>query len=115
VEATSRRQWTLDTARALFEEVRERTGSAVREVEELLAERVRFAEGEPERLALDQRIQKTISAWIRSMEALGLEVKGLWLVDFDNGSGCYCWKWPEERLEYFHGYDEGFEGRARIQ
>jgi hypothetical protein len=49
------------------------------------------------------------------MEALGLEVKGLWLVDFDNGSGYYCWRWPEEDLAYFHGYDEGFDGRVRIQ
>jgi hypothetical protein len=49
------------------------------------------------------------------MEALGLEVKGLWLVDFDNGSGCYCWQWPEEELAFFHGYEEGFAGRTRIQ
>ena len=27
----------------------------------------------------------------------------------------YCWQWPEEHLEYFHGYEEGFEGRTRIQ
>jgi hypothetical protein len=52
--------------------------------------------------------------WAREMEALGLEVKGLWLVDFDSGSGYYCWQWPEERLEFYHGHDEGFAGRARI-
>ena len=49
------------------------------------------------------------------MEALGLDVKGLWLVDFDNGSGYYCWRWPETELAYFHGYEEGFAGRVRIQ
>jgi len=69
----------------------------------------------PERRVLDIRIQKVISVWVRNMEALGVEVKGLWRVDFDNGSGYYCWQWPEERLEYFHGYEEGFEGRSRIQ
>jgi hypothetical protein len=115
VEAIAKRRWTLDTARALFDEVRERTGKAVRQVDELLADREQYAAGEPERQALDERIQKLISSWIRAMEALGLEVKGLWLVDFDNGEGYYCWKWPEERLEYFHGYDEGYEGRVRIQ
>jgi hypothetical protein len=36
-------------------------------------------------------------------------------VDFDTGSGFYCWRWPEERLEFFHGYEEGFDGRVRIQ
>jgi hypothetical protein len=49
------------------------------------------------------------------MEAFGVEVKGAWLVDFDTGAGYYCWQWPEEELSYFHGYDEGFEGRIRIQ
>ena len=111
----TKRCWSLENARAMLGEVRSRTESAVREVEPLLAEREELAEGAPERRELDGRIQQHISTWLRSMEALGLEVKGLWLVDFDNGSGYYCWRWPEDRLEFFHGYDEGFEGRTRIQ
>jgi len=96
-------------------EVRERTGTAVSGIEPLLAERDGVTRDAPERHALDIRIQKVISSWVRSMEALGVEVKGLWRVDFDNGSGYFCWQWPEEQLEYFHGYEEGFEGRIRIQ
>ena len=110
-----KRCWSLENARASLGEVRSRTAAAVGEVEPLLAEREALAEGAPERRELDSRIQQRISSWLRSMEALGLEVKGLWLVDFDNGSGYYCWRWPEERLEYFHGYDESFDGRIRIQ
>lgn len=49
------------------------------------------------------------------MSALGLDIKGLWLVDFDNGSGYYCWKHPEPSLDYYHTYEEGFGGRVRIQ
>ena len=63
----------------------------------------------------DARIRDVVSRWIRAMEALGVEVKGPWLVDFDNGQGYYCWRWPEERLEHYHGYEEGFAGRIRIQ
>ena len=96
-------------------EVRQRTGTAVSGIEPLLAERDGMTDDAPERQALDIRIQKVISSWVRGMEALGVEVKGLWRVDFDNGSGYYCWQWPEEQLEYFHGYDEGFAGRCRIQ
>jgi hypothetical protein len=36
-------------------------------------------------------------------------------VDFDNGSGYYCWRHPEAGLEWFHSYEEGFGGRIRIQ
>ena len=60
-------------------------------------------------------MRRAVSHWARSMEALGLEVKGLWLVDFDNGSGYFCWRWPEEELAFFHGYEDGFDGRLRIQ
>ena len=49
------------------------------------------------------------------MEELGIEVKGPGLVDFDSGDGYWCWRWPEEALDYYHGYDEGFAGRVRIQ
>lgn len=115
MEAKQERRWTLETARAMLDEVRSRTEAAVNEVDPLLEKRDATAEGDPERRTLDLSIQQRISAWVRSMEALGLEVKGLWLVDFDNGSGYFCWTWPEEGLDYFHGYEEGFDGRTRIQ
>jgi hypothetical protein len=115
MEGEPKRSWTLATARAMLGDVRERTAAAVNEVESLVERREALPADSPERVALDARIQVAISRWIRAMEALGLEIKGLWLVDFDNGIGYYCWKWPEERLEHFHGYDEGFEGRVRIQ
>ena len=115
VDQPAKRQWSLEGARALLDEVRERTGRAVGEVEKLLAEGEGQETGSPERQAIDARIRVAVSRWLRSMEALGLEIKGLWLVDFDNGSGYYCWRWPEEDLAYFHGYEEGFDGRVRIQ
>lgn len=111
----SERAWTLEAARTLLPDVRARTARAVEEAEALVAERERVAARSPERAALGERIEAVVARWAREMEALGLEVKGLWLVDFDSGSGYYCWQWPEERLEYYHGYDEGFAGRARIQ
>ena len=41
-------------------------------------------------------VQRIVQDWAQEVMSLGIEVKGLWLVDFDNGSGYYCWKWPEE-------------------
>jgi hypothetical protein len=110
----SERAWTLEAARALLPDVRARTARAVEEAEALGQERALHAADAPERGALEERIEAVVMRWAREMEALGLEVKGLWLVDFDSGSGYYCWQWPEERLEYYHGYEEGFAGRARI-
>lgn len=113
--SAKKRAWTLAGARALLGDVRERTEHAVVEAERWQAVRDNAKATPEEHLAAEQELQRCVSLWIREMEALGLDVKGAWLVDFDNGSGCYCWRWPETELEYFHGYDEGFEGRARIQ
>lgn len=109
------RVWSLETARAILGEVRKHTGEAVAAIEALEARRDALGADDPERAELARGIAKAVAGWVRAMEALGVEVKGPWLVDFDNGRGCYCWRWPEERLEYFHGYEEGFAGRVRIQ
>jgi hypothetical protein len=107
------RAWTLDGARAVLPDVRSRTERAVDAAERLVIAR----EGAPEveRTRVDAEIQSVIERWAREMEALGAEVKGVWLVDFDTGNGYYCWRWPETALDHFHGYEEGFEGRTRIQ
>jgi hypothetical protein len=112
---SSERRWSLEAARELVGDVRTRTERAVQESDKLVAERDALAPDSPERPRLEQRIQSVVGRWAREMEALGIEVKGLWLIDFDNGSGYYCWKWPETELAHYHSYDEGFEGRIRIQ
>ena len=78
------------------------TQSAVEEVDAL-----------PETAASEQ--QQVVGRWAESVMGLGIDVKGIWLVDFDNGSGYYCWQYPEESLQYFHGYEEGFGGRVKLQ
>jgi hypothetical protein len=62
-----------------------------------------------------ERAQAVVEEWAQTLVAKGLEVKGLWLVDFDNGSGYYCWRYPEPSLQYYHSYEDGFQGRMRIQ
>jgi hypothetical protein len=109
------RSWSLAAAREIAVEVRRITAGAVAAVEALEARREEVARDTARRTALERELAQAVSAWVRAMEALGVEVKGRWLVDFDNGTGYYCWRWPETNLGYFHGYEEGFEERVRIQ
>ena len=109
------RRWTLEAARALLPDVRRRTERARAEAEAIFEERERCAPDSPDWRRANARSEAVIDRWRREMEALGLEVKGLWLVDFDSGAGFYCWRWPEPELAFFHGYDDGFAGRVPIQ
>lgn len=90
----------------MLPEVRRATEEAYRGVERLAASGGRAAQTEADAI---------VQAWAQALLARGLEIKGLWLVDFDNGSGYYCWRYPEERLDFYHSYEEGFGGRMRIQ
>ena len=70
------RRWTLEAAKQILPDVRERTERAVRETESLTAERDRLAAGAPEREEIDERIGQVVQRWAREMEALGLDVTG---------------------------------------
>jgi hypothetical protein len=55
-----------------------------------------------------------LNHWSEKILKLGCLPKGIWLVDFDNGEGYYCWRYGDEKIQYFHGYHEGFAGRVAI-
>ena len=98
-----RKIFSYEDACALLPEVQRLTGVAVDQIEQL-------DEAEPD----PEMYQRIIVDWAESVMSLGIEVKGLWLVDFDSGGGYYCWKYPEPALEYFHGYEEGVGGRVKL-
>jgi hypothetical protein len=70
---------------------------------------------DPHYLAYEKEYQEFIQRWVNKVIRLGGEVKGMWLVDFDCGTGYFCWKYPEESLSYFHKYDETFKHRRKIR
>jgi len=98
----AKKVFTLEEARALMPRVRALT-------EEAVSAYARLGD------RLDEERQSILREWAREIQALGAEIKGLWLVDFDSGAGYYCWKYPEPALDHFHGYEEGFAGRLRLQ
>ncbi len=99
----AKRIFSYEDAAALLPAVQELTSSAVARIEEL----------DEEQTSTDE-YQEIIQSWADGVIELGIEVKGLWLIDFDSGSGYYCWQYPEPSLQYFHGYEEGFGGRIKL-
>ena len=96
------RIFTYEEAVALLPEVQRLTEAAVAKVDEVSGD------------APPSAYEAIVSKWADDVMRLGIEVKGLWLIDFDNGSGYYCWQYPETSLQYFHGYEEGFGGRVKL-
>jgi hypothetical protein len=114
IEMPSKKIFTLKEAQALLPRVRALTFQAVTRAEKLQSSFEDLPAGE-KRTQLEMQYHAIVRAWAEQVVDLGLEVKGLWLVDFDSGDGLYyCWHWPEKKLEYFHDYDAGFAGRRPL-
>jgi hypothetical protein len=111
----SRPIFSLAQARELLPQVKLLTADAVVRAEAVSAELQRLPEADPAHAQLSAALREIVDNWADAVRAMGLEAKGLWLVDFDNGEGYYCWKYPEPVISHYHGYEDGFAGRMPIQ
>jgi hypothetical protein len=111
----TRRIFSLAQARALLPQVKQLTVDAAMRAEAIAAELEQSSEADPARPMLVAALQEIVDSWAGAVRNLGLEAKGVWLVDFDNGEGYYCWKYPEAAITHYHGYDDGFAGRIPVQ
>jgi hypothetical protein len=107
--------FSLEEASALLPRVKHMTADAVRRAELLAAQLHGVTEDEPEYATLAAALRDVVNGWADELQTLGAEPKGLWLVDFDNGDGYYCWCYPENSITHYHGYSDGFAGRVKIQ
>jgi hypothetical protein len=114
MHATGRSIFSLQSARDLLPRVRQLTADAVRAADVITSQLESVPETHPDRETLAAELRAVVEDWVSRLQAIGVEAKGLWLVDFDNGEGYYCWRWPEETLSHYHGYDDGFAGRIKI-
>jgi hypothetical protein len=110
------RVFTLDEAQKIMPRVKAIT-KPVFQLASSLAEELQTADDQEdtERAEeLRERLQSLVESWAEAIRELGADVKGLWLVDFDSGDGYWCWAYPEEDLEHWHGYEEGFGARVPL-
>ena len=106
-DRNKKKVFTYDEAARLLPEVRRITDEAYHAVEEI-SETAASAE------AAQPAVEAVVTRWANDVMNMGIDVKGLWLIDFDSGSGYYCWRHPEPGLQFFHGYEEGFRGRVQL-
>lgn len=113
-DVPARRTFTLAEAQQMLTRVRVLTEQAMADVDQLSRAVRRMPKTDPARAATLTKLDGVVAAWIGQVQRLGPEVRGLGLVDFDNGDGYYCWKYPESAVLHYHGYGEGFAGRMKI-
>lgn len=108
------RVFTYEEAIEMLPAVRALTGLAISRIEAIV-NRLQSPEEMAERRGEIQGvIEEVVGRWSEEIEALGCQTKGMWLVDWDNGAGYYCWQYPEETIGYFHDYEAGFAGRVPV-
>jgi hypothetical protein len=113
-ETAAERIFSLTDACQMLPAVKAFTAEAVRQVERLASRLQAVPDTDPQHDELNAEIADVVNQWADTVREAGLEAKGLWLVDFDNGEGYYCWCYPEETVGHFHDYDDGFAGRVKI-
>ena len=112
----TQRVFSLTQAQELLPILLHITADSQREVSKLVnrLEAIKYGSSEAAQ-QLEDQIQSQIDHWQQKLSRLGVHPKGLWLADFDNGQGYYCWKYPENNIRFCHGYQDGFSGRQEIQ
>lgn len=110
-----KKTFSVDEVRELLPLVLHVTAEAQREVSKMMNRLEAIKYGSSEAAAnLEVEIQNEINTWQNKLTRLGARPKGLWLADFDNGTGYYCWKYPESDVRFWHGYQDGFSGRQPL-
>ena len=112
----ARRHFTLSQANELLPLVFHITENHHKTVKSLL-NRLHAIRGVNLPLAseIEEKISEEARRWELKLKRLGLVPKGMWLADFDSGTGYYCWKFPENEIRFWHQYQDGFSGRMEIQ
>ncbi|MGZ3770302.1 MAG: DUF2203 domain-containing protein [Bdellovibrio sp.] len=116
VQINCKKKFTLEEARNLLPLIYRVTEESSRNVKALMKRVDAFADkNHPSVELIENQINEVIERWHIKVEKLGVQPKGLWMADFDNGEGYYCWKYPDVEINHWHGYQDGFSGRILVE
>lgn len=111
----AKRVFSLVEANELLPLIYHLTEESYSEAKVILNQIKAFQQYQPKRAAeLEVTMQQIVEKWQSKVERLGVQAQGLWIADFDNGEGYFCWKYPETKVCFHHGYKDGFSGRVPI-
>ncbi len=114
IQITQAKKFSLKEANKLLPVIRKITKETVDQFL-LLEAKLKHHETDSEKYKLvENEVNELLNKWAEKISKLGADPKGIWLVDFNSGEGYYCWRYDEERVEYYHSYEEGFSGRQPI-
>ncbi len=110
--------FSLAEARQLLPLINRMTKNAADKVQVLIAKieaKSRAVDADREEIEVyESQASQIIQDWQTKVQKLGGLPKGIWIVDFDSGDGYFCWKFPEENIEHWHSYRDGFTKRKRL-
>jgi len=113
-EEGSPKDFSIESANQLIPLVKKYTEEAMRETQKVGMKLEYLQKGSPQFKALSSAHDQVIIRWAERIHRIGGLAKGLWTVDFDNGQGYLCWNFPEDKIEHFHTYEEGFKQRKKL-
>jgi hypothetical protein len=115
ISINSKKSFSLNEAKQLLPLIYRITEVSQLEVKRISNQLDAIKEVNSERAsAFERQINDEVSKWQEKVQKLGAVAKGLWLVDFDNGDGYFCWKFPESDIRFWHGYQDGYSSRVEL-
>lgn len=106
---------TLESANRLLPLIRKYTEEAIELSEKIASKMLYLPKESAEYKSASSRYDEVIMQWVDRVHRVGAIAKGLWLVDFDTGTGYLCWVYPEDKIEHYHSYEGGFKTRKKLK
>ncbi len=104
----------LDEARELLPLVKKITARDYQLLSPSQTRLNKMLSNDPRRSQYEIAYEEIVSQWKKKIERLGAKTSGLWVVEFDLGSGCLTWRYPELSLAYFREHGKSFAERIRL-